>query len=72
MYGKIDKRRGTMRWECAVRTRERVATRHRRLMADPVTAAQRRAKQRAEWPERTADPLYRLQRCLNELARVRY
>ena len=59
-------------WRCAVKHRANAAARYERIKADPEKCEERRAKQRERWPKRMSDPLYRFQRSLNEMVRVRY
>jgi hypothetical protein len=65
------RRNGSQKWVCAIWRRERARHYNGLFMADPVKAERRRAQQREKWPARTVDPLYQLQRQLNDMARVR-
>ena len=58
-------------WRCAVRNRERMKARYARMKHNLEWAENRRRLQRERWPDRAADPDYRIERQLNEMFRVR-
>ena len=65
-----DRRSATPSWQCAVRKRERMRALYHKRKLDPEWMEARRRSQRERWPARSADPLYRFQRSLNDMARV--
>ena len=63
---------GAQKWVCRVKRNERAKRDYYgKIKTDPVKLAARRSYQRDKWPARLSDPLYKTQRYLWGLARVR-
>ena len=70
MYVK-DRRDIIPSWQCAVKKRERMRNYYHRRKQDPAWLESRRQGQRERWPQRSSNPVYKLQRQLNEMTRIR-
>jgi hypothetical protein len=64
--------KGTQKWICRIKRNERAKRDYYgKVKTDPARLDARRRYQREKWPERFRDPLYKTQRYLSQLARVR-